>query len=78
MLIQVVQSTTQAEPEELPMKQWNAPVMRTGYFRHLIAVSARTEEEAVERAIEEAGNEEFNEESSEYEAPDGAHLILKL
>lgn len=61
------------EPEE--MRQWNVPVTRIGYAHHLIAVSARTEEEAIEKALDEAGNEEFSEKSSEYEAPDGAHLI---
>jgi hypothetical protein len=61
------------EPEE--MRQWNVPVIRIGYAHHLIAVSARTEEEAIEKALDEAGGEEFSEKSSEYEAPDGAHLI---
>lgn len=72
---QVTQNLPQeaAEPEE--MKQWNVPVMRTGYGHAMIAVSARTEEEAIELALEEAGGEEFSEKDSNYEAPDGAHLI---
>lgn len=73
---QVMQNITQAsEPEELPMREWNVPVMRTGYSHNLIAVSARTEAEAIEKAIDAAGGEEFSEKSSEYEATDGAHLI---
>jgi hypothetical protein len=73
---QVMQNLSQAaEPEELPMREWNVPVMRTGYSHNLIAVSARTEEEAIELALEAAGGEDFSEKSSEYEAPDGAHLI---
>jgi len=72
---QVTQNLPQdaAEPEE--MKQWNVPVMRTGYSHNLIAVSARTEAEAIELALEQAGGEDFSEKSSDYEAPDGAHLI---
>ena len=65
----------EAEPEELPMREWNVPVMRIGYSHNLIAVSARTEEEAIELALEAAGGEDFSEKSSEYEATDGAHLI---
>ena len=73
---QVMQNLSQdAEPEELPMREWNVPVMRTGYSHNLIAVSARTEAEAIEKAIDAAGGEEFSENSSEYEATDGAHLI---
>ena len=54
---------------------WNVPVCRIGYGHTLIAVSARTEEEAIAAALSAAGDEEFSENSSEYEAPDGAHLI---
>ena len=61
--------------ETLPMKEWNVPVMRTGYAHTLIAVSARTEQEAIELAIDEAGGESFSEKSSEYSAEDGAHEI---
>jgi len=66
-----------AAPEEAAeeMKEWNVPVMRTGYGHALIAVSARTEQEAIDLAIDAAGGESFSEKSSEYEAPDGAHLI---
>lgn len=56
-------------------KEWNIPVLRTGYAHRLMAVSARSESEAIEKAIDEAGGEEFSENSSEYSAPDGAHLI---
>lgn len=71
---QVTQNLPQeAEPEE--MKQWNVPVTRVGYAHTLIAVSARNEEEAIEKALDEAGSESFSEKSSDYEAPDGAHLI---
>jgi len=63
------------EKEEAPVKQWNVPILRTGYSHAMIAVSARTEEEAIEKAIDEAGNESFSEKSSEYEAPDGAMEI---
>jgi len=62
-------------PVAKPVRQWNVPVMRTGYSHTLIAVSARTEEEAIEFALDAAGGEDFSEKSSEYEAPDGAHLI---
>ena len=58
-----------------PLKQWNVPILRIGYSHHMMAVSARTEEEAIERAIDEAGGEEFSEKSSEYTAPDGAMEI---
>jgi len=54
---------------------WNVPVMRTGYGHTLIAVTARTEQEAIEKALDEAGGEDFSENSSEYEAPDGAHRV---
>jgi hypothetical protein len=54
---------------------WNVPVMRTGYGHGLIAVTARSEEEAIALALDEAGGEEFSEKSSEYTAPDGAHKI---
>lgn len=60
--------------EEEPVL-WNVPVMRTGYGHSLIAVTARSEEEAIELALEQAGGEDFSEKSSEYEAPDGAHKI---
>ncbi len=56
-------------------KEWNVPVMRTAYGHRLIAVSARSEQEAINKAIDEAGGESFSENSSEYTAPDGAHLI---
>lgn len=72
---QVTQNLPQDDSEELPMRQWNVPVMRTGYSHTLIAVSARTEQEAIDLAINEAGGEDFSEKSSEYEATDGAHLI---
>jgi len=62
-------------PVAKPMREWNVPVMRTGYSHKLIAVSARTEEEAIELALEAAGGEDFSEKSSDYEATDGAHLI---
>jgi hypothetical protein len=61
--------------DDMPMKQWNVPIMRIGYGHALIAVSARTEQEAIDLAIDEAGGESFSENSSEYEAPDGAHEI---
>lgn len=54
---------------------WNVPVMRTGYGHTLIAVTARSEQEAIELALDEAGGESFSEKSSEYTAPDGAHKI---
>lgn len=54
---------------------WNVPVTRVGYGYNLVAVTARSEEEAIELALEEAGSEEFSEKSSEYMAPDGAHKI---
>lgn len=54
---------------------WNVPVMRTGYGHTLIAVTARSEEEAIELALDEAGGESFSDKSSEYTAPDGAHKI---
>jgi len=57
---------------ELPLKQFNVPVMRTGYAHTNIAVSARTEQEAINLAIDEAGSESFSENNAEYEAPDGA------
>lgn len=56
-------------------QQWNVPVMRTGYGHMLIAVSAHSESEAIEKALDEAGGEHFSENSSEYTAPDGAHRI---
>jgi len=58
-----------------PLKQWNVPILRIGYSHHTMTVSARTEEEAIERALDEAGGEEFSEKSSEYTAPDGAMEI---
>jgi len=60
------------EQEEAPVKQWNVPILRTGYGHAMIAVSARTEEEAIEKAIDEAGNESFSEKDADYSAPDGA------
>lgn len=54
---------------------WNVPVMRTGYGHTLIAVTASTEQEAINKALDEAGGESFSEKSSEYTAPDGAHRI---
>ena len=71
---QVTQNIPEQE-DETPMKQWNVPILRTGYGHAMIAVSARTEEEAIERAIDEAGNESFSEKDSEYSAPDGAMEI---
>jgi len=62
-------------PAAKPVKQWNVPVMRTGYGHNLIAVSAKTEEEAIELALDMAGGEDFSEKSSEYDATDGAHEI---
>lgn len=62
-------------PVANPIKSWNVPILRTGYGHAMIAVSARTEEEAIERAIDEAGNESFSEKDSEYSAPDGAMEI---
>lgn len=62
-------------PVANPIKSWNVPILRTGYGHALIAVSARTEKEAIERAIEEAGNESFSEKDAEYSAPDGAMEI---
>jgi hypothetical protein len=56
-------------------QEWNVPVCRIGYGHALMAVSARSESEAIEKAIDEAGGELFSEKSSEYTAPDGAHLI---
>jgi hypothetical protein len=57
------------------MHEWNVPVTRVSYGYNLIAVSARTEEEAVKLALEQAGDELFNERNSEYVAPDGAQKI---
>lgn len=69
----------QESPEEEEVfdeeQQWNVPVCRIGYSHTLMAVSARSESEAIQKALDEAGGEEFSESSSEYEAPDGAHLI---
>jgi len=56
-------------------QEWNVPIMRTGYSHTLIAVSARSESEAIAKAIDEAGSESFSESSSEYDAPDGAMII---
>ena len=56
-------------------QEWNVPIMRTGYSHTLMAVSARSESEAIAKAIDEAGGESFSESTSEYEAPDGAMLI---
>jgi len=74
-LIQSDSDTVKNDADEQPVKLWNVPVMRTAYSHNLIAVSARTEEEAIELALDQAGSEEFSEKSAEYEAPDGAHLI---
>jgi len=68
----------EALPEETVYdeeKSWNVPVCRIGYGHHLMAVSARSESEAIEKALDEAGGEEFSESSSEYDTPDGAQLI---
>lgn len=69
----------QESPEEEEVfdeeQQWNVPVCRIGYSHTLMAVSARSESEAIEKAIDEAGGESFSESSSEYETPDGAILI---
>lgn len=62
-------------PVANPIKSWNVPILRTGYGHAMIAVSARTEEEAIEKAIDEAGNESFSEKDADYSAPDGAMEI---
>ena len=69
-------TSTKDSEQEPPMKDWNVPVCRIGYGHALMAVSARTEEEAIAAAIEAAGDEEFSEKTSEYTAPDGAHEII--
>ena len=60
------------DTEEAPMKEWNVAVLRTGYSHTMMAVKARTEQEAIDLALDEAGGESFSEKSSNYEALDGA------
>jgi len=55
-----------------PAKEWNVAILRTSYSHTMMAVLARTEEEAIEKAIDEAGDVSFSENSSDYTAPDGA------
>lgn len=58
------------EPQE-----WNVPISRVGYANMLIAVTARSESEAIAEAIELAGSESFSDHNADYTAPDGAHRI---
>jgi len=61
--------------DNAPEKQFNVPVVRTAHAHQVIAVTAKNEEEAIEKAIDAAGGESFSEKDAEYSAPDGAMEI---
>lgn len=63
------------EKDGLPEVQWSVPVCRTAYAHHTMEVTARTEEEAIEKALDVAGDIEFSEKDADYSAPDGASKL---
>ncbi len=54
---------------------WTVPICRIGYGHKVFVVTAKSEQEAIEKAIDEAGDWEFGEKESDYTAPDGAQKL---
>lgn len=76
----VIEQTVQnigVSPDEnsLPEAKWTVPVCRTAYAHHTMEVTARTEEEAIEKALDAAGDIEFSEKDADYSAPNGASKL---